>query len=131
MSVIPTRCFVPSTRLKTPIPYKMPGRIKSAPTDIREAVGHIFEQAQLSTANHRKNFVTLGKLHLEAAIEGSTHTDGGSPKIGPEDAFELILLDMVMRVLALKKGVPVAERTIKFLGGYLKFISRESQGSCL
>ena len=109
----------------------MPARIRSTPTDIRQAVGHIFEQVQLSTANHRKNFVTLSKLHLDAATAEDIQTGGGSAKIGPEDAFELTLLDMVMRVLALKKGVPVAERTIKFLGGYLKFISKDSQGSYL
>jgi len=129
VSIIPTRRAIPSlssTRLKTSTPLAMPGRIKSksTPTEVAQAVGHIFEQAQLSTANHRKNFVTLSKLHLEAA----TQIDHGSSKIGPEDAFELLLLDMIMRVIPLKKGTPVVERTIKFCSGYLKFISQESQG---
>ena len=35
---------------------------------------------------------------------------------------------MVMRIIPLKKGTTTADRTIKFLGGYFKFISKEAQG---
>ncbi|KAF7354796.1 Chromosome condensation complex protein [Mycena sanguinolenta] len=84
---------------------------------IFEKVARIFDQAQTSTANHQKNFVALHKLHSEAAC---------TKKLAGECDFEDIFLGMVARVIPAKKGVATADRVIKFIGGYVKYLNEKA-----
>ncbi|KAJ7454809.1 nuclear condensing complex subunit [Mycena latifolia] len=101
--------------------------------NLKTAVPHIFDQVQTSTANHQKNFVALHKLHLEAARKTEPVHNG--VKLIGEREFEAIFMDVLSRVLPAKKGATTADRTVKFIGGYVKFVNeraaeeREEEGN--
>lgn len=104
----------------------MPARVvqfslDSLPTDIPK----IFAQVQLTSANHQKNYVALYKLQTEAAKITESVQNGRSIKLVGERAFEDTLLSMLSRALPIKKGESVADRVIKFIGGYTKFINEK------
>ncbi|KAG6903032.1 hypothetical protein C0995_007465 [Termitomyces sp. Mi166 len=84
---------------------------------IATQVPRIFEQAQNSLANHQKNLVALYKLQTEAAqCTEETRNRRGVRLVG-EKIFEEAILQMLTRVLSLKKGVTPADRIVKFIGG--------------
>jgi hypothetical protein len=88
---------------------------------IAMALAAVFSQAQASVANHRKNCVNLYKIHVQAAGDvghTSKATDG-------EDDFARSFLDMVSRALVVKKGVASADRILRFVGAYIKFINEK------
>jgi condensin complex subunit 3 len=80
----------------------------------------IFDQAQNSTANHSKNCVAMFKLHSEAAKVTELVNGGEGIKLIGERAFEDAFLDIVNRVLEVKKGEAVADRIVKFVATYVK-----------
>jgi condensin complex subunit 3 len=86
-----------------------------------------FEQAQISSANHQKNFVALHKLHADAAKHTESVNNGNSIKLTGERAFEDVFIDMVSRVLSVKKGASQADRIVRFVGGYTKFINGKGE----
>ncbi|KAF7330334.1 Chromosome condensation complex protein [Mycena venus] len=94
----------------------MPARTL-APVDLTSAVSHIYDQVQSSTANHQKNYVALHKLHLEAAR---------TKQISGEREFEAIFQALLARALPIKKGQAAADRVIKFVGGYTKFLNERA-----
>lgn len=94
-------------------------------TLLPESVPRIFEQAQTSTANHQKNFVALNKLHNEAALIIQPAENGKKMQLVGEKAFEDLFIDMLLRVLPLKKGATVVDRIVKFVAGYVKFINEK------
>ncbi|TYJ51732.1 hypothetical protein B9479_007684 [Cryptococcus floricola] len=77
----------------------------------------IFEQVQQTTANHRKNIVHLHKIQEQCAI--FTEETAKGIKLVGEKAFNTAFMDMVSRVLPVKKGVAVADRVIKFVASYV------------
>ncbi|KAH9836048.1 nuclear condensing complex subunit [Rhodofomes roseus] len=87
-----------------------------------EVVPPIFDQSQLSTANHRKNCTTLHKLHLQAASVRQSVQNGNVTKLSGEKVFYDVFVDMTSRVLPIKKGCQVADRVVKFIGSYVQFI---------
>ncbi|KAM6503308.1 Nuclear condensing complex subunit [Amanita muscaria] len=105
----------------------MPGRTKQRDgdvlTDLESAIPRIFDQAQVSIANHQKNFVALHKLHTEAAQHTEPVNNGRTIKLTGERKFEDIFTCMLMRVLPIKKGVGPADRIVKFVGGYVRFVN--------
>jgi condensin complex subunit 3 len=88
-------------------------------------VSEIFDQAQSSTANHRKNCITLHKLHVRAATITQAVDDGQSLELIGERCFGDAFLDMINRILIIKKGPVVAERIVKFIGGYIKHMNEK------
>ncbi|KDR81425.1 hypothetical protein GALMADRAFT_239313 [Galerina marginata CBS 339.88] len=94
--------------------------------DASLAIAHIFEQAQVSTANHRKNCVALHKLHCEFADYKELLNKGRLQKLTGERQFQALYEPLVMRVLPVKKGVPSADRVVKFVAGYIKFINEKA-----
>ncbi len=94
--------------------------------NIQDAVANVFNQVQMSLANHKKNCVTLYKLHVQAAghIES---TSRATVKLVGEDAFLSVFLDMVSRVLVVKKGVTSADRIVKFIGSYVKYMNEKGR----
>ena len=91
---------------------------------VTDTIPHLFDQAQTSTANHRKNCVALHKIHLQAisVTELSRSKNGESLKLIGERAFSDTFVDMTNRVLMVKKGPTAAERAVRFVGAYVKFI---------
>ncbi|KAJ7598768.1 nuclear condensing complex subunit [Mycena floridula] len=83
--------------------------------NLHESLGVRFEEAQNSLVNHRKNCAGLYKTHVQAAKSIKKDFDG-------EQAFGDVFIDLVSRVMDVKKG-PCADRTVRFVGSYVKFIN--------
>ena len=94
---------------------------------MKTALPKIFDQTQNTAANHQKNFIALYKLQSDAAaIKQPLKNDQGFKAIG-EKAFETTFDEMLLRVLPLKKGTSVvADRIIRFIAGYAKFLNEKS-----
>jgi len=99
------------------------------PTEsLASGIPKAFEQAQNSSANHQKNFISLHKIHIDAAAKTVTIREGESIKLVVERAFEDCFIDIVNRILVVKKGIGVADRVVKFAAGYIKFFN--AKGAC-
>jgi len=101
----------------------MPGKTISVTEMIANGVSKIFDQSQNTTANHQKNRVALHKLHKEAAEHVESVQNGKGIKLVGERAFESTFIEMVNHILQVKKGVAVADRAVKFIGGYVMFLN--------
>ncbi|KAJ7746625.1 nuclear condensing complex subunit [Mycena metata] len=106
----------------------MPARTLPPAADLHTAIPRIFDQVQTTTANHQKNFVALHKLHLEAAKKKEliVTKDGEEPKYIGEREFQTVFHTVLARVLPIKKGATAADRVVKFVGGYTKFINERA-----
>ncbi len=111
----------------------MPTRARqSEPTnlaDLESSIPRIFDQAQISIANHQKNYVALYKLHTHAAQFTESVNNGRSVKLTGERKFEEIFTLMLTRVLPLKKSTSPADRIVKFVGGYVQFVNLKGMKS--
>lgn len=88
------------------------------------AVAQIFEEAQTSLANHKKNCVALFKVHTKAA---TITANGAKKKFAGEKAFQEVFMDMLGRVLVVKKGPANADRIIKYAGAFVRFLNEKSE----
>ncbi|KAJ1311200.1 hypothetical protein OPQ81_009701 [Rhizoctonia solani] len=87
-------------------------------------IPEIFQQVQTSTANHNKNCVALSKLFSGCAgIYEEVQSRGGGIRLTGEKAFQLMFTRMVNNVLPIKKGVSNADRVIRFIGSFVKYIT--------
>lgn len=102
----------------------MPARTAFSLEDLSTSIPKIFEQVQNTTANHQKNYVALHKLQQESATHTELTDRGGTKMVG-ERVFEDTLLSMLSRALPVKKGAGVADRIIKFVGGYVKYMNEK------
>ena len=93
--------------------------------DLYESIANIFDQAQVSLTNHKKNCVALYKLHTRAAAISQPAKKGDELRLVGEKAFQDIFIDMVNRVLILKKGPTNADRIVKYIGSYVKFMNEK------
>jgi condensin complex subunit 3 len=103
----------------------MPARVAFSLESLSTDVPKIFEQVQLTSANHQKNLVALHKLQTEAAKITESVQNGKSIKLVGERAFEDTLLTMLSRAMPVKKGAAVADRVVKFIGAFTKFINEK------
>jgi condensin complex subunit 3 len=85
----------------------------------------IFDQVQHTTANHRKNLVSLRKIQ-EQCSSITEPTPKGLKLIG-EKAFNTELIGMVNRILSIKKGEAVADRVVKFVAGYVAYTTEQGE----
>ncbi|KAJ2934154.1 hypothetical protein H1R20_g2926, partial [Candolleomyces eurysporus] len=95
---------------------------------VHEAIATIFDQVQTSLANHKKNCVALYKLHLraaEVAIPTKKKNGTTTTKFVGERAFADAFLDMLNRVLDMKKGPAAADRIVKFVGSYVQYLNEK------
>lgn len=90
------------------------------------AVAQIFEEAQSSLANHKKNCVALYKVHTKAA---TITTNGAKKKFAGEKAFQEVFMDMLGRVLDVKKGPANADRVIKYAGSFVTFLVEKGESN--
>ncbi|GBE88890.1 hypothetical protein SCP_1402980 [Sparassis crispa] len=87
-----------------------------------ELIPPIFDQAQHSMANHRKNCVALHKLQVQAAAVMEPIKQRAAVNLTGEKKFGDVFIDMVSRVLVVKKGPAPAERVFRFISSYIKFL---------
>lgn len=103
----------------------MAPRFENIISRLRESIAVIFDQAQLTLANHRKNCVALYKLHQQAAtIIHCSKKDNVINLVG-ERAFGDAFIDMVNRVLVVQKGPATVDRVVRFMGSYVKFMNEK------
>lgn len=101
------------------------------PETFTSQIPEIFQQAQTSTANHNKNYVALSKLFSGCAgIYEEVQGRGGGIRLTGEKSFQLTFAKMVNNVLPVKKGVSNADRVVKFIGGFVKFITDRGKSIC-
>lgn len=95
--------------------------------DLVEGIATVFEQVQLSLANHKKNCVALYKIHTRAAEVVHGGRKGAVVTLVGEHAFQDVCLDMASRVLEVKKGngAAGAERVVKFLGTFVRYMNEK------
>ncbi|KDQ54411.1 hypothetical protein JAAARDRAFT_60793 [Jaapia argillacea MUCL 33604] len=85
----------------------------------------IFDQVQSTSANHQKNFIALYKLQLSSSEVVESVKGRKEVKLVGEKAFQDAVLDVVIRVCGCKKGTGVADRVVRFFGGYVKFLNEK------
>ncbi|KXN87323.1 Condensin complex subunit 3 [Leucoagaricus sp. SymC.cos] len=110
----------------------MPGRARHADQEqqfniqsLSSEIPKIFGQVQLSIANHQKNCVALHKIHAQAAAH-QEDAGNNAVRLTGENLFREIVQLMLLRVFPLKKGVTTADRVIRFIGAYTKFINEKA-----
>lgn len=99
--------------------------------DVHELVAAIFEQTQASLANHKKNCVALFKIHIKAAAITQPAKSGNGVKLVGEKVFQDVFMDMVSRVLVVKKGPVTADRIVKYVGAFVKFMNEKGAWTAL
>jgi condensin complex subunit 3 len=92
---------------------------------LQDMISVIFDQTQLTVTNHRKNCVALFKAHTQAAGVTKVINDGVSVKLVGERTFGDVFVDMLNRVLVVKKGPASAERSVRFISEYVKFMNEK------
>jgi condensin complex subunit 3 len=88
-------------------------------------LGPIFDQVQNTVANHRKNLVSL--RNIQEQCSGITEVGPRGVRAIGEKAFNAVFIDMVNRILPVKKGVAVADRAVKFVASYVAYTTEQGQ----
>jgi len=104
-------------------------RYENVIAKLQESIAAIFDQAQITLANHRKNCVALYKLHQQTATVTQPSKKENMIRLVGERAFGDAFIDMVNRVLVVKKGPVTADRVVRFVGSYVKFMNEK--GVCI
>jgi len=86
---------------------------------LRTQVALIFRDAQRTTASHRKLAVTLRKIQ-EACCYEPTSAKKSSASEFDEDDFNVEFVRCVIRIMPVKKSEGVGEKTIRFIGLFLR-----------
>ncbi|KAG5636580.1 hypothetical protein H0H81_007551 [Sphagnurus paluster] len=96
-----------------------------------ESLAAIFDQVQTTLANHRKNCVALYQLHQHTASVTQPAKNGSALKLVGERKFGDAFIEMVNRVLVVKKGPATADRVVRFIGSYVKFMNEKVSATTL
>ena len=104
----------------------MPARTRQPnESALDQYIPRIFNQVQDSAANHKKNYVALHKIQAELAEHTEELQKGKLVRLTGELMFQDQFIYMLCKVLPLKKGIDSADRTVKFVAGYVKFINEK------
>ncbi|KAG6365350.1 hypothetical protein INS49_006960 [Diaporthe citri] len=87
--------------------------------ELRTQVAAVFREAQRNTATHRKSAVTLRKLQ-EACCYEPTSAKKATAGDFDEDDFNTEFIRCVLRVMPVRKSEAVGERTIRFVGVFMR-----------
>lgn len=90
-------------------------------SSLDELIAPIFQQAQFTLANHRKNVVSLHRIHVQAAQITETLPKGRGVQLTGEAAFNKSFIGMVNRVLPVKRGVSQADKAVKFVAAFVRY----------
>ena len=105
-----------SSTANTDIPPETPDNA------LRTQVAAVFREAQRTTASHRKLAVTLRKLQEACCFEPTSVKKSASTAASDfdEDDFNTEFVRCVLRVMPIKKSEGVGEKTIRFIGLFLR-----------
>ena len=89
---------------------------------LRAQVVAVFRDAQRTTATHRKLAVTLRKIQEACCYEPTAAKKSAAAAISDfdEDDFNAEFLRCVLRVMPVRKSESVGEKTIRFIGVFLR-----------
>lgn len=93
---------------------------------LRTRITAVFRDAQRTTASHRKLVVTLRKIQEACCYEPTTTTAKKSATAAAaasdfdEDDFNTEFMRCVLRVMPVKKSESVGEKTVRFVGLFLR-----------
>ncbi|KAK1598760.1 nuclear condensing complex subunit [Colletotrichum navitas] len=88
-------------------------------SELRSQVCAVFRDAQKNTASHRKLVVTLRKIQEACAYEPTSLKKSTANEFD-EEAFNSEFVRCVLRVMPIKKTEAVGEKTIRFIGFFLR-----------
>lgn len=122
----PTRSARASTR--TSARASTASRAASLPADVpeeapenelRKQIAAVFREAQKNTATHRKSAVTLRKLQEACCYEPTVAKKIAAADFDEND-FSNEFIRCVLRVMPVKKSESVGEKTIRFIGIFMR-----------
>lgn len=87
--------------------------------ELRTQVAAVFREAQRNTATHRKSAVTLRKLQEACCYEPTTAKKTAAVDFD-ENAFNNEFVRCVLRLMPVKKSESVGEKTVRFIGVFLR-----------
>ncbi|RKU41775.1 hypothetical protein DL546_003686 [Coniochaeta pulveracea] len=90
--------------------------------DLRKQVASVFRDAQRTTASHRKAAVTLRKIQEACCYEPVSlkKSTAAASSDFDEDDFNTEFVRCVLRVMPVKKSESVGEKSIRFIGLFLR-----------
>lgn len=95
---------------------------------VRSAVGSVFQDAQKSTASHRKLSATLYAIAEECLnLPSPVQSSDGIHSISGEECFTVELLRCAVQVLAIKKGERAGDNIVKFLDTFFKYMHEKGE----
>lgn len=86
---------------------------------LRAKIGTVFRDAQRTTATHRKLVVNLRKIHESCCYE-PTETRNSQVDDFDEEAFNHEFVRCVSKIMPIKKAESVGEKSIRFVGLFLR-----------
>ncbi|KAI1145638.1 ARM repeat-containing protein [Nemania diffusa] len=87
---------------------------------LRKQVCAVFRDAQKTTATHRKLAVTLRKIHEACCYEPTRPSKTQAADNFDEADFNIEFTRCVFRIMPVKKSESVGDRTIRFIGLFLR-----------
>lgn len=87
--------------------------------ELRTQVAAVFREAQRNTATHRKSAVTLRKLQEACCYEPTTAKKTAAADFDEND-FNNEFIRCVLRIMPVKKSESVGEKTIRFVGVFMR-----------
>lgn len=88
--------------------------------ELRTQVAAVFRDAQRNTATHRKAAVTMRKLQEACCYEPTKKNAALAASDFDEDAFNTEFVRCVLRVMPVRKSETVGEKTIRFVGVFMR-----------
>ena len=93
---------------------------------LRAQICNIFSDAQKSAAGHRKLIVGLRKIQEACCYEPPRPSKPRRQEFG-EDDFNVEIARCVVRLVGVKKSEAVGDRTVRFLGSFLRHASEKGE----
>ncbi|KAM7223614.1 Nuclear condensing complex subunit [Rhypophila decipiens] len=87
---------------------------------LRTQVATVFREAQKTTASHRKLIVKMRKIQEACCFEPTSAKNKSAASDFSEDDFNTEFVRCVLRVMPIKKSEGVGEKTIRFIGLFLR-----------
>jgi condensin complex subunit 3 len=110
-----------TSRISSPA-FEVPD--EGADNELRTQISSIFRDAQRTTASHRKLVINLRKIQEACCYEP---TSSKNKKTGAEDfdeeQFTTEFTRCVLRVMPVKKSESVGERSVRFIGLFLRHVN--------
>ena len=100
---------------------------EEGPTNsLRSRISTVFNDAQKTTAGHRKLIVSLRKIQETCAYEPLNEAKNGREEgYFGEDNFNVEVARCVIRLMGVKKSESVGDRLVRFIGLFLRHASEK------